>query len=366
MVRIGVVGVGFGATVHIPGFQSEGVEVVAICTRRRERAEQAAQRFGVPNVFTDYDEMLRMPGLDAVSIVTPVPLHHAMSIAALEAGKHVICEKPFTTDQRLAQEMYEATRDSGLTHAVAHEFRFASGRMRVKELLDEGYIGNLRMCLMRVVGGGFRQNAAPPDPYAEPPPYNPERDSLDLGAGMLWGLGSHYIDCLRHWFGEVESLSGDLINFTPNRMTDIGIAEADADDTFFATLHFVNGGYAQLVGTRSAPFGSGAGVEIYGDAGSLFTPQRGGNPPAHGTVLGARLGEEKPVELEVPERLQPFADDRDDRLMPFRMQVREFVRGIEEGTSPAPNFLDGLRCQQVLDALRESSRTGRRVAIEYE
>lgn len=91
---------------HIPGFQSEGVEVVAVCTRRRQRAEEAAARFGIPAVFTDYDEMLRRPDIDAVSIVAPVPLHHSMSLAAIDADKHVLCEKPFTTDQALAQELW--------------------------------------------------------------------------------------------------------------------------------------------------------------------------------------------------------------------------------------------------------------------
>ena len=71
-LQIGVVGVGFGATVHIPAFQSEGLEVVAVCSRRRERAEEAATKFDVPNIYTDYDEMLRDADIDAVSIATPV------------------------------------------------------------------------------------------------------------------------------------------------------------------------------------------------------------------------------------------------------------------------------------------------------
>src|SRR5204863_3272477 len=100
-IRIGVAGVGFGAAVHIPAFQSEGIEVAAICSRRPERAQEAADRFGVERTFTDYDDMLGMDGLDAVSIVTPVALHHPMAMAALRAGKHVICEKPFSTDKTL-------------------------------------------------------------------------------------------------------------------------------------------------------------------------------------------------------------------------------------------------------------------------
>jgi predicted dehydrogenase len=129
-LRIGVVGVGFGSAVHIPAFQSEGLEVAAVCSRREERVRAAADKFGIAHAFSDYAEMLRLPGLDAVSVVSPVPLHHSMTMAALEAGKHVICEKPFTIDARLALEMWQKAQATGLTAMIAHEFRFASARAR--------------------------------------------------------------------------------------------------------------------------------------------------------------------------------------------------------------------------------------------
>jgi predicted dehydrogenase len=363
-LRVGVVGVNFGAAVHIPGYQSEGVDVVAICSRRQERGEEAARHFGVARVFTDYAELLRQPDLDAVSIVTPVPLHHEMALQALAAGKHVVCEKPFTTHQALAREMWERAAASGRTAMIAHEFRFASARMRVKELIDEGYVGEPRLCVMRLILGGGGRGAAAARPPGEVQPYVAERDSAALGAGYLWGLGSHYIDCLRHWFGEVDSVSGDVANFRSERLQGSEIVHADADDTFLFTLRFANGCIAHMVASRGVSFGTGATVEVYGSKGTLVTPQRGVNPPAHGTLFGGQLGrDEGTQELPIPERLQPFADDRDDRLMPFRLFTREFLRGIREGTSPAPNFYDGWRCQQVLDAVRESSATGRRVQI---
>jgi len=104
-------------------------------------------------------------------------------------------------------------------------------------------------------------------------------------------------------------------------------------------------------------------VEIYGSEGTIFAPQRGVNPHAKGVLEGARAGEEARHPLDIPERLEPFVDERDDRLTPFRLLTREFVQGIHEGKSPAPNFYDGYRCQQVLDAVRESAATGRRVEI---
>jgi predicted dehydrogenase len=359
-LRIGVVGVGFGATVHIPAFQSEGLDVVAVCARRPERAQGCAAQFGIPNAFDDYDAMLRLPGLDAVSIVTPVGLHYEQTMKALAAGKHVICEKPFTPNEAGARRLWEVAEESHLTAMVAHEFRFSSGRTYVKELLDEGYIGKLNVCLVRMVIGFGRPPASGQEAPPGPPPYAPERDSLAAGAGFLWGLGSHYIDGLRQWFGEVESVTGELINTSPERA---GGMTADADDLFFFTLRFRNGGVAQMTATRSARFGSGATIEVYGSDGTLVTPQRGPNPPAHGIVLGAKTGARELAPIAVPERLQPIADDRDDRMAPFRILTQEFVRGIREGASPTPNFYDAWRNQQVLDAIRESSYTGRRVSI---
>src|SRR4051794_29638231 len=302
-LRIGVVGVGFGATVHIPAFQSEGLDVVAVCARRPERAQACAAQFSIPNAFTDYDAMLKMPGLDAVSIASPVGLHYEQTMKALDAGKHVICEKPFTPNEAGARKLWERAEESRLTAMVAHEFRFSSGRSFVKELLDGGYIGKLNFCLVRMVIGFGRPPAPGQEAPAGPPPYVADRDSLASGAGFLWGLGSHYIDGLRQWFGEIESVSGELINTSPERQ---GGMTADADDLFFINVRFREGGIANMVGTRSAKFGSGATVEVYGSDGTIVTPQRGPNPPAHGVVLGAQVGERELTQIPVPERLQPI------------------------------------------------------------
>lgn len=357
-LRVGVVGVGFGTTVHVPAFQSEGVEVVAVCARRLERAEEAAQKFGIAKAMNSYEEMLALPELDAVSIATPPSAHRDQALAAFAAGKHVLCEKPFARNAREGAEMLAAAKKSGLTAMVAHEFRFTSGRAYAKELLDEGFIGAPRLARASMVLG-FGPPAA-----QTPPPYNPQRDSAAEGGGMLFALGSHYIDGLRHWFGDVESVSATLTNFAPERMHDGAVVRADTDTCFILDLRFHNGTIAQMTAAAGALFGSDARVEVYGSEGALFLPQTGPNPPAHGIVRGARRGEAAVRDLPVPERLQPFADPRDDRLMPFRLLVRAFEAGIAQGNSPSPNFEDGLRCQEVLDAARLSASSGRRVQIQ--
>jgi predicted dehydrogenase len=356
-VRIAVLGVGFGAKVHIPAFQSEGLEVVALLARRRERAQQVADTYAIPHVFTDLDELLAMDDLDAVSVVTPPNLHREMVLSALASGKHVICEKPFALDVAEAKEMTEEAERTKLTAMVAHEFRYASGRMRVAELLREGYVGEPKLCEVRLFRG-------PTGPAGTIPEFQTDKDAKTAGGGLLFSPGSHYVDALRHWFGEVIAVNGRLSTMSPERIRDGAVVLSDADDTLFATLEFESGVVAQLSGSKATPFSNESSLVVYGTKGTLVTPQTGPNPPAHGTVLGARIGHEAElVTLDMPPELEPFQDERDDRLMPFRLFTREFLRGIDGGRSPAPNFRDGLACQEVLDALRESSTAGQRVLI---
>lgn len=361
-VRIGVIGVGFGAKVHIPAYQAEGLEVVAVCARRAERGADAADRFGVPNVFTDHREMLKMPGLDAVTVASPRPLHYEMTMDALEAGKHVICEKPFATQLHQARQMWEASRHADVTSMVAHEFRFAPARALAREFIHDGYIGKLQMATVSVM----RRN----DSLFEDALWS-DADDAATGNGLLWSQGSHYVDCLRHWFGEVTTVSGKVFTHAPPRVVDDSgqTALPTADDAFTFTLEFEDGGWATMTASYASAHGPGVRVEVYGTDGTLVTPQPNvdsPNPPPHGKLLGARVGHPELAEIPIPEWLDPYHDEGHEGLMPMRMLAREFVRGVESGTSPSPSFYDGYRCQQVLHAVRESSRTGREVVIPLE
>ena len=339
VIRIGVIGVGFGAKVQAPAFQDEGFEVVAICSRREERAREAAASLGIPHAYTDYRKMLEQPDLDAVSIVTPPNLHHEMTAAALDGGKHVLCEKPFAMDEAEARAMLDKARGTSLTAMVAHEFRFAPARAYVKELVEQGYIGGFQNASVTLFMRGGPPGGRPGFDW---------RQQYSYGGGQLGGLGSHYIDCLRDWFGDVASVSGRV--FTPE-----GAAHgADtSDDAFGVLMTFANGGWGSVTANFAAPLGSRARIEIHGTECTLSLSHAGPNPPADGVVVGGRHAEgEELHELPVPDRLGVVADERDARLGAFRVLAGRFRRGIEEGTSPTPNFEDACRCQQIMDAVR--------------
>ena len=238
-----------------------------------------------------------------------------------------------------------------MTAMIAHEFRFAPGRAYVKELLKQGYVGNVHTVHMSLFRGPWQSQGMRPLGWAS---------QASEGGSFLGALGSHYIDCLRDWFGEITRVSGVVFTQDPKRVDPESgkMAQADGDDTFGFLVEFQKGGWASMAASNAAPFGPGARIEIYGTEGTLQTTQPGVNPQPDGVVFGARFGDGEGVrELPMPKRHRPFDDDRAEMMMAFRILVRRFLQGIADGTSPAPNFYDGLRCQQVMDAVR-SSGTG--------
>ena len=353
--KIGIIGVGFGAQVHVPGFRSEGWEVAAICSRHSDKAQKAAAEAGIPGVYTDPMRLIQRDDLAAVSIITPPGAHHALSLAALQAGKHVLCEKPFALDGKQGREMLAAAEKSRRAAMIAHEFRHTPQRAYIKQLLDENYIGKFQLCTIELFLDRYVT--------AQPRPFTWMARKAD-GGGLLGALGSHYIDGLRHWFGEVSSVSGRLETLRPD-LVDAATGkkvEAETDDTFLFTLTFRNGGMATMIASFATTPTRGAKIVVMGDRGTLIAEQPGPNPMEDGVAIGSRDGAPLHV-LATPPQYTPFADARDPRLMAFRLLVRDFTKGMEQGTSPAPNFTDGLRCQEVMDAVRESSESGRTVCL---
>jgi predicted dehydrogenase len=352
--KVGIIGVGFGGQVHVPGFRSEGWEVAAICSRNREKAQKAAADAQVPDAYTDAMQLIRRDDLTAVSIITPPGAHHELTIAALKAGKHVLCEKPFALDARQAREMVDAAEQSRRTAMIAHEFRHTPQRAYIKQLLADSYIGTFRLCTIELFLDRYVT--------AEPRPFTWMARMAD-GGGLLGALGSHYIDGLRDWFGEVASVSGWLATLRPDLVDATGKkVEAETDDTFSFTLTFKNGGMATMIASFATTPTRGVKIAVMGDNGTLIAEQPGPNPLEDGVVIASRNGAPlKP--LATPPQYTAFKDARDHRLMAFRRLVRDFTKGVEEGTSLAPSFADGLRCQEILDAVRESSKSRRTVRL---
>jgi len=238
---------------------------------------------------------------------------------------------------------------------VGHEFRFTPQRSYIKDLLAESYIGAVRLCTIDL----FLDRYVTPKPR----PWTWLASKAE-GGGLLGALGSHYIDALRHWFGEVVAVNGrlailrpDLVDSATNRAV-----RSETDDTYQFTLTFACGTIATMIASFAATPTRGAKIAVMGDRGTFIAEQAGPNPMADGIVVASRDGSALEP-LQTPARYALPHDDRDHRLAAFRALVREFGVGIDKRTSPAPNFTDGLRCQQVLDAVHASSESGREIPI---
>ena len=351
-LRIGVLGTGWGTRISVPALRAEGWHVAALWSRNAERAAAQAAELGIPFATHDASALIHRPDIDAVTIVTPTPTHRDLCLEALAAGKHVLAEKPMAMNAGEAEEMAAAAESAGVTAMINFEFRFTPQRLHVQRLLAEGYLGRLRHGMVEL--------------YWAPPLAERElnwRSQAAMGGGVLNEHGSHYIDALHQWLGDVRSVSARVETFVPQRRASGSEppAQADADDFFTATFGMANGGVVVLTQSWAAAFGLGMRATLAGSGGMLVTTCRE-TMMFDGEVCGAPAGSDALQPLSLPADIAPF-DEPDWRVGSSRRLLREFLRGIRDGCSPAPNFADGLRCQRVLDAIRESARSGGTVVL---
>lgn len=349
-IRVGVIGTGIGAVVHLPAliFLPE-TEVVAVCSRRPDRAHFVAAQHGIPLAVGDFRQLLRNPQVDAVVIATPPYLHHQMALAALGAGKHVLCEKPMARNLAEARDMVKMADSAGVVAMVNHELRFVPARARAKELIDEGYLGEPHSASMTIYRSSLN------DPNGVTFGWLMEQDKA---GGMLGAAGSHQIDALRWWFGEVKSVAGATATMVKRRRLpeSTAMATVDADDNFALLLRFANGALGTVHYSATAPRDGDDQVVLAGSEGMLILQ-------GDGRLVGARRREAL-AELPIPDRLTDSLPVFDHPLtQPTVLLLREWVRAIRTGTTSSPSFTDGVKVQEILDGVVRSSLQGRWIEV---
>jgi len=158
-LRVGVIGAnvnyGWGPRAHMPALLSlPEIEVAAVCTAHEDTARESAEKYGVPLAFHDHEEMLSKADIDAVAVIVRVPLHHRLTMDALEAGKHVFTEWPLGANLAEAEEMAELARKQQVHTMVGLQARCSPATLRMKELVEEGYVGEVLSCHMSLFGSG--------------------------------------------------------------------------------------------------------------------------------------------------------------------------------------------------------------------
>jgi predicted dehydrogenase len=374
-MRAAVIGTGFGTRIHVPGLRLAGAEVVAVSGRRRERVEAVAETEGIPAAYTDYRVMLDETRPDLVCVASPTYQHLEMVREAVQRGIHVWCEKPLAMTGGDAWEMVRLTREAGLLDACNFQMRYLPARAHFRKMIREGYIGDLRI-LRYIWTGGLRLDPANPGFT-----WFAERDA---GGGVLYNIGSHYLDFLRWTFGDVASVSGSARAFVPERvLPEGGMGTVTADDTMSIDMVLESGALA-MAQFSMVTAGRRVQIEAYGSEGTLILEDDRNLLAGKGADLepvslpgGGSLDFNDPATLagldpEVLQRVRAgwssgFSKYMDGakQLIPYVGLARQLLDRIENG-GPAlhPTLEDGAQVQDIIDAALASADSGRRVAVE--
>jgi predicted dehydrogenase len=358
-VRVGVIGTSWFTDVfHLSNLKCHPrAELAAICGRNRDRAKEMAKKHGIPLVFTDYREMIEKGNLQAIVIVTPDDLHYPMTMDALEAGLHVLCEKPLALNATQAREMYEKAEAVGVKHMVYFTYRWSPHYRYLKELVDQGYIGRCFDCDIRYLAGHGRRTA-----YAW-------RFDRQRANGVLGDFGSHMIDLAQWYVGDIARVSARLSTFVNRPATD-GQPLDSANDAAIVTLQFRNGAQGTIrvsAVAHVADRGQEQHITLHGESGTLESDYslRGSDMARQMIktpfeIRGARQDAAYFETLAVPDYIWGEAD-RSHVFAGFGTESvggRLFIDAILEDRPAFPSFYDGLRVQKVIDAAIESHRKG--------
>ncbi len=345
--KVGAIGTAWATRSPLPTFQQyPRTELVAVCSAHLDRARSTADQFGAPLAFDDYREMVKLPELDIIYICSPVFLHLPMVLAAAEAGKHILCEKPLAVNSAEGTEMVNAVESRGLAHAVAITMRFFPYTIAIRRLVEDGFVGELRQFMVRQwmpVGPGTKR------------PWTWLHEA-SLGGGLVGAMGSHYIDLVRSLFGEFAQVSAlARTHLTDSIGPDGEIKKATAEDAFNIQATLRNGAMISINYGLGLPPAAPFLLEIYGTKGSIVMDHEN-------NLLVAEAGDRELRAYQTPD--PGFPDEVEHAAVPrFGKVIHNLLTSIEEGKQRSPDLVDALRCQEVIDAVHRSAREGATVHL---
>jgi predicted dehydrogenase len=351
-----VVGTGFGILTHARALRAAGFSAAALVGRDPRKTAERAARFAIPVATTSLAEALSLPSVTAVSVATPPHTHAEIVLAAIRAGKHVLCEKPFARDAREARRLLAAAEKAGIVHLLGLEFRYATAQALVARVVASGRIGRPRLATLLLHAPLLA------DPKADVPEW---WSDAAAGGGWLGAFASHLVDQVRVTLGEFEGVSAALPR----------IAERDwtAEDTFSVRFRLRSGvdGILQSTAADFGPFL--AAIRIVGSTGTVWTEgdavkvaDRSGTETVE-VSADLRHGPPNPPPAELLhtayDRLHAGGTD----LGPFTRLCEVFrdqILGRPVAADPIPpTFADGVAGMAVLDAIRRSDAKGGWVSL---
>lgn len=359
-LRVGVVGAGNWANyghLRVLDLLTEYV-TVAIYARRKDAAIAAANRFRIPQVCESVEELLRLPEVDLVLVLNTAPQHAETVRAVIAAGKHVYCEWPLTISTEIAEDLLQRARNAGVRHIVGLQRRLAPHNRYVRDLLANGYVGQLRSVRLHVSMNYFQALRPKALDWTVPPENFSSVVAISAG---------HFLDMLLHAVGRPSRLSALMVNQFKN-VTIAETGEVIATTTPDQLVLSANlGGTAVLSvhiegGKRN---GSGVQIDITGDAGDL----RITNVSAFGDVdylIEGASGDDLPLKkLEVPPSYNWLPEsDLPSAVLELANLYAAFARDCTGGTTTAPTFEEAVWLHRLFDAFETSNEMGVRVDVD--
>jgi len=339
-IRIGIIGAGRNTiTKHIPGLKSiEGVSVVSVCNRSRASSEQVAKNHGIPKVYEHWWELISAPDTDAIVIGTWPNMHRQLTLAALTADKHVMCEARMAMNATEAQDMLAASQAK--PHLVA---QIVPSPMTlgvdnsIKRLIADGYLGDILSIDVRATGNGAFLDSEAPMHW---------RQDFDLSGYNIMSLGIWY-EALMRWVGEATSVTAIGKTVVPMRRTwpEGSLKPVRIPDHINVIADMACGAQASIYISSVSGFAGADGVSLYGSQGTLrFTG---------GKLYGAQKDDEALVEISIPPEEQGG----------WRVE-QEFINAIQGKVKITHTcFEDGVKYMQFTEAVSRSMMEGHVVSL---
>ena len=355
-VRVGVIGTSWWADMLLlPPLQShQAAQSTAICGRNRTRAEEMASKYAVQQVFTDYRQMIDQGNLDAVVVAAPDDLHYEMVMYALDAGLHVLCEKPVANNAEQALAMYERAEAAGVKHLVMYTWDWLPHHRYLKQLIDEGFIGRPYHACFTLQGGNGRSSA-----YAW-------RFDGQRANGVFGDQGSHLVRLARSFMGDIANVSANLATHVQH-VHDDGQSVKPVNDSALVTVEFASGAQATLQASAVAHLGSHIiefSVVLYGEGGTLESSFNFAQPDQ--PIQALRAGEDQFVDLTIPDAFWKGGSRGEIGAIFAEQSIgpRLFIDSILDDRPLEPGLYEGYKVQQVIDAALKSHETGQRITIQ--
>ncbi len=371
--RMALIGCGGMSGGHVQGLRQlyesgfRGIEVVATCDLMKGPAERRAAEFGAfqeetPRVYTDVKRMLDSEDLDAVDICTEHRSHHIVALPCLEAGKHVIVEKPLGITMRACRSMIDAADDSNVILAVAENYRRSSENRAIHWATTTGKIGEPRMIFWQQFSYGLGS-------------WGWRHDKMRAGGGWVLDGGVHYADLFIYNMGSIKKVSAITKTFEPIRYGSWPEKKNPepytVEDASLAVIGFESGSCGVWTWTQVAPGENMEQRVIYGSSGSVGWDNglvtQTDDPPGHHTV---------PIKSLVRWMIKDMGDEERERLFPggigisrdfnstVAIEIWDFLTAIRDGGKPEVDGRLGAETEALPMAIFESSAIGETVKIK--